>query len=308
MRRLLGYLAYTSRRLIRNWPYKVAALLAAFLFWFLVTSASTTITQRSFAIPLEVEGVEGRELAVGVPTVVEVSVSGPGPRVDRLRPDQLRATLDLTGARGDFERPIVVQTPNEIRLLTVNPSDVIGFLETASQKSVTVEVAMVGDTPEGEELTARSFPPVVIITGRTQLLDQVDRVVALTTPTGGEAALVAVNIDDQPLTDVSFEPATVQVEITTRPVLHTATVEIAFTAPNAVGLEGVTLLDDTATVAGPPDELKDLRSVPGTVEPLTGEVAPGRYTLPVRLDLPAGVAALSTPTAVLQYVREPLEP
>lgn len=308
MKRLLVQISRLSRRLLRNWPYKLAALLAAFLFWFLIISASTTITQRSFVIPLEVDGVEGQELAVGVPTVVEVSVSGPGPRVDRLRPDQLRATLDLTGARGDFERPIVVQAPSEIKLLSVNPSDVIAFLETAAQTSVTVEVAVLGEAPEGEVLTASSVPAQVIMTGRTKLLDQVVRVVALTGPSGGEAALVAMNNDDQPVSDLTFEPTSVKVEIVTRPVLFTATVDILFTPPSAHGLAEVNLLDASVTLAGPPDQLRSLTSVPGTVEPLTGEVAPGRYTLPVRLDLPPGVVATSTPSAVLQYVREPLEP
>ncbi len=308
MRRLLALGAHLARRLLRNWPYKLASLLTAFLFWFLVTSASTTITQRSFAIPLEVDGVEGQELAVGVPNVVEVSVSGPGPRVDRLRPDQLRATLDLTGARGDFERPIVVQTPSEIKLLGVNPSDVIGFLETAAQKSATVDVAVVGEAPEGEVITAISTPRQVIMTGRTQLLDQVARVVALTGAEGGEAALVAMDNDDQPIASITFQPLTVTVAIVTRPVLYTTTVEIDFTPPSAYGLGEVSLVDARATVAGPPDQLGDLTNVPGTVEPLTGDVAPGRYTLPVRLDLPPGVVAVSTPSAVLQYLREPLEP
>ncbi len=308
MKRLLNVAGQLSRRLLKNWPYKLASLLAAFLFWFLVTSASTTITQRSFTIPLEIDGVEGQELAVGVPAVVEVGVSGPGPRVDRLRPDQLRATLDLTGARGDFERPILVQTPSEIKLINVNPSDVIGFLETAAQKNVTVEVAVVGEGPPGEVLTASSVPAQVIMTGRNQLLDRVVRVVALTGPNGGEATLVPMDINDQPVANLTFEPPSVKVEIVTKPVLFTATAEIMFTAPTAPGLAEVTLLDSTVAVAGSPDRLQGLTSVPGTVEPLTGDVAPGRYTLPVRLELPPGVITTSTPSAVLQYVREPLEP
>lgn len=308
MRRVLNLAGRLTGRLIRNWPYKVAALLAGFLVWFLVTSTSTTITQRSFAIPLEVDGVEGQELAVGVPTVVEVSVSGPGPRVDRLRPDQLRATLDLTGARGDFERPIMVQTPSEIKLLNVNPTDVIGFLETAAQKSATVEVAVVGEPPPGEVITTTSTPRQVIMTGRTQLLDKVVRVVAFTSPAGGEAALVGLDSKDQPVAGLTFRPESVTVEVATRPVLYTTTVDIVFTSPSAYRLDEVKLVDERVTLAGPPDQLTGLTSVPGTVEPLTGEVAPGRYTLPVRLELPPEVVAVSKPTAVLQYLREPLEP
>ena len=112
MNGIAGLARELALRLVRNWPRKVMALLAAAGFWWLVTTTTTTITQRNFSVPLLVEGVEEEDLAVGVPDFVDVGVSGPGPRIDRLRPDQIRATLDLAGAVGDFDRQIVVQTPN----------------------------------------------------------------------------------------------------------------------------------------------------------------------------------------------------
>lgn len=305
---LLGLVGELLQRLVRNWPRKLVAILAAFGFWWLVSTTTTTITQRTISVQLEVDGVETEELAVGVPDFVDVSVSGPGPRIDRLRPDQLSATLDLTGASGDFDRQVVVQTPQEVRLQSVTPSNVIGFLESMAQRSVPVEVAVMGSPPEGVSIRTAPTPSQVVLTGRQQQLAAVVRAVALAEPAGGEATVVPLGADDQPVPGVTVVPATVDVAVGSRDVLYTTEVLVAFEPPVAAALVSAALSRPTVTVAGPPAALMQLEEVIGTVEPMTGEVAPGRYTLPVRLALPEGVVALDTPTAVLQYVNEPLQP
>lgn len=305
---VFGLIRELLQRLVRNWPRKLVALLAAVGFWWLVSTTTTTITQRTISVPLEVDGVEAEELAVGVPDFVDVGVSGPGPRIDRLRPEQLRATLDLTGASGDFDRQVVVQTPQEVRLQSVSPGNVIGFLETMAQRSVPVEVAVVGSAPEGVLIKTALTPAQVTLTGRQQQLASVVRAVAVAAPAGGEAAVIALDADDQPVAGVTAVPATVDVSAVTRDVLYTTELLIQFEAPAVTSLQSAALTRPTVTVAGPPSALMQLVEVVGTVEPMTGEVAPGRYTLPVRLALPEGVVALETPTAVLQYVSEPLQP
>jgi len=305
---LFGALLELLARLVRNWPRKLVALAAAFGFWWLVGTTTTTITQRSFVIPLQVEGVEAEDLAVGVPDVVEVSVSGPGPRIDRLRPDQLLALLDLTDVTGDFERQIVVQTPQEVRLLSVTPSSVIGFLETVAQRTIPVEVGIVGAPPDGTVVRAAATPPQVRMTGRQQQLDRVARAVAFVDPSGGRATVIALDGAEQPVAGIAFDPPAVQVAVGSREVLYTAAVLVELAAPADAAIVSATLTRPTATLAGPQAALAELESVTATVEPLTGEVAPGRYTLPVRLELPDGVVAVSTPSAVLQYVTAPVEP
>ena len=305
---LLGLSKELLQRLVRNWPRKRGALLAAVGFWWLVATTTTTITQRTFSIPLEVDGVEAEDLAVGVPDFVDVGVSGPGPRIDRLRPDQLRATLDLSGASGDFDRQVVVQTPQEVRLQSVSPSNVIGFLETVAQRNVLVEVAVVGAPPEGVLIRTAPNPNQVIITGRQQQLAAVNRAVAFVGPAGGMATVIPLGVDNQPVAGVTVVPGEVDVSVASREVLYTTELLIRFDPPASAALVATALSQPTVTVAGAPEVLMTLEEVTGTVEPLTGEVAPGRYTLPVRLALPEGVVALDSPTAVLQYVSEPLRP
>lgn len=305
---LIGLAKGLFGRLVRNWPRKLLAVLAATLFWWLVSTTTTTTTQRNFSVPLVVEGIEEEDLAVGVPDFVDVGVTGPGPRIDRLRPDQIRATIDLSGATGDFDRQVVVQTPQEVRFTSVSPTTVIGFVETTAQRTMSVEVAVVGSPAEGVLLRTAPTPSQVVLTGRQQQLAAVQRAIAMAGPAGGEAPVIAVDAQDRPVPGVTAVPSTVDVAVASRDVLYTTELLVDFRPPVSAALASAALSRPSVTVAGPPALLMNLEEVVGTVEPITEEVAPGRYTLPVRLELPAGVVALETPTAVLQFVAEPLEP
>lgn len=293
-------------RLLRNWPSKLVALLAAALFWALVTSTSTSTTQRSFLLPLEVDGVDAQAVAVGVPDVVEVSVSGPSARVDRLRADQLRATLDLTDQVADFERQVQVQTPPDIRLLHVDPEGVIGFIEQVASRTIPVEIGQLGAAPAGTELSATAEPAVVTMTGRRQALDQVARAVALAPVRGGDVEMLALDASGQPVPGVRFNPTKVSVIVDSTEVLSTKSVPILFTAPADPRLVSASLSSTTVRLAGPPAQLSTIEDVPGTVEPPTEGSQNGRYTLPVRLTLPSGVVALDAPTVTLQYAADRL--
>lgn len=297
-RRLLAMLAH-------NWPQKLGSLAIAFVIWLFVTTSSVTTTQRSLLVPLTVEGVSQSQVAVGVPQVVEVNVSGPSSRVDRLRPENITATLDLSGLSGEFQRPISVQPPRGIRLVGVSPGDVIGFLETVGNRTMEVTVALSGSPPKDQLLSAAADPASVTLTGQDQNLQKVARVVAVAPARAGQATSHPVAVDGSgvPVANVKVTPSTVTVHVQGQTALVTKSVPIDLTPPSAPNLEGAALTQPDVTLAGPATALSGIDRVKGTVQPPTGPVAAGRYTLPVRLDLPQGVAALSAPTAVLRYTR-----
>lgn len=286
-----------------NWPQKLGALLLAFVMWLFVTTSSVTTTQRSLLVPLTVDGVEQSQVAVGVPKVVEVNVSGPSSRVDRLSPDDITATLDLTGLSGEFQQQINAQPPRGIQLVNVSPSDVIGFLETVGNRDMTLTVALGGSLPDNQLLSAGSDPDTVTLTGQEQLLQKVARVVVVAPAKEGRVQEHPFAVDDAgvPMSNVKVSPSTVTVQVSARTAMVTKSVPIDLAPPSAPGLQQTTLSQPDATLAGPPGVLAGIDKVKGTVQPPTGNVDPGRYTLPVRLDLPEGVAALTTPTAVLRY-------
>lgn len=306
---LLATLRALLARLARNWPTKLVAVGIAFLLWLFVTNNNQSTSQRSLLLPLMVEGVAEDQVAVGLPTTVAVSVTGPSARINRLTPEVLRATLDLTDVTGAFEQPITVQAPQEIDVDRVEPALVIGFLESITSSSLAVQVALSGQRPSGALLEASVEPTNVTLTGRSQVLDSVQRVVAIAPAVGGGLApVVALDTEGRPVTDVTIQPASVTVAVTTRPVLLTKEVPLAFEAPLAPTLTSAELSSASVVVAGGEAALEPLESVTATVDAPTGSVDPGRYTLPVRLDLPEGVVALTTPTVTLQYVRAPLQP
>src|SRR5690606_8871135 len=166
-----------------------------------------------------------------------------------------------------------------------------------------------GALPADATVVASSTPPSVVLTGRSQVLDSIQRVVA-TAPAigGGTATPVALDAQGRAVADIAYEPATVVVAVATRDVLVTQVVAIDLTTPVAPNLVSATLTTDSVTLAGPQQTLDALEVVTGTVEPPTGTIDPGRYTLPVRLALPEGVVAMTTPTAALLFAREALPP
>jgi YbbR domain-containing protein len=293
-----------------NWPQKLGALLLAFVIWLLVTDSSITTTQRSLLVPLTVEGVKQSQVAVGVPQMVEVNVDGPSSRVDRLSPDSITATLDLSGLSGEFQQPISVQPPRGIHLVGVSPGDVIGFLETVGNRTIGLTAALSGSPPANELLTVSTQPATVTLTGQDQLLQKVAHVVVVAPAKEGRTSAHPFAVDDAgvPVANVKIAPSTVTVQVSARTALITKTVPIDLTPPKAANLEQTTLSQNDVTLAGPPGALAGIESVKGTVQPPTAPVNAGRYTLPVELDLPQGIAALSTPTAVLRYGRPPGSP
>ncbi len=293
-----------------NWPQKLGALLLAFVMWLFVTTSSVTTTQRSLLVPLTVEGVNQSQVAVGVPKVVEVNVSGPSSRVDRLSPDSITVTLDLSGLSGEFQQQINAQPPRGIQLVNVSPSDVIGFLETVGNRDMALTVALGGSPPGNQLLSVVSDPATVTLTGQEQLLQKVARVEVVAPAKEGSFQEHPFVVDDAgvPINNVKIAPSTVTIQVSARTAMVTKSVPIDLAQPSAPNLQEATLSQPDITLTGPPDVLAGIDSVKGTVQPPTGNVDAGRYTLPVRLELPAGVAALSTPTAVLRYAPPPSSP
>lgn len=290
---------------VHNWPQKLGALLIAFVMWLFVTTSSVTTTQRSLLVSLSTEGVQQSQVAIGVPRVVEVNVSGPSGRVDRLRPDAITASIDLSGLSGEFQQQVNVQTPSGIRLVGVSPNQVIGMVETVGNRNMQVTVALSGTPPTGQLLSLSADPSQVTLTGQQQALQKVARVIAVTPAHEGQATAHPYPVDEagMPVQNVKVSPSDVTVQVMARQALVSKRVPIDFTAPKAPGLAEAGLSQPDVLIAGPADVMTGVTQVKGTVQLPTPPVDPGRYTLPVVLDLPQGVSALSNPTAVLRFTR-----
>ncbi len=290
---------------VHNWPQKLGALVLAFVMWLAITSSSVTTTQRSMLVPLAAEGVQQSQVAVGVPKMVEVNVSGPSGRIDRLRADNVTATLDLSGLSGEFQQQVSVQTPGGVRLVGVSPNHVIGFLETVGNRDMAVTVALSGSPPSDKLLSLTARPSTVTLTGQQQALQKVFRVVAVAPAREGQARAHPYPVDDAgvPVQNVKVTPSDITIDVTAQAALVSKRVPIDLAVPSGTANASASLSQAEVEIAGPKDVLAGIASVKGTVQLPTPAPQPGRYTLPVKLDLPQGVSALSSPTAVLQVTR-----
>lgn len=288
-----------TRRLLDHWPQKLGALVLAVLIWILVSTSETTTTQRSLLVPLSVEGVGERRVAVGLPDFVEVTISGPSNRVDRLRPENIEAVLDLTGLQGEFQQTIDVRPPQGIDLIRVNPEQVIGFLEQVSTKQVPVEVVWLQEPPPDVLLEASAEPSTISVSARDEILQRVVVALAPAVPQEGEAtvSVFAASAAGLPVREVTLTPPEVSVTASSRPIMVRAQIPLELAPLSVERVRTAQLTQESVEVVGPPSQVEALDTVVAHVDPATVPAAPGRYTLAVRLELPADVVAVETPAA-----------
>jgi YbbR domain-containing protein len=304
---LLGW----AQRLVHHWPRKLGALAVALFVWLIVATDSATTAQRSLLVPLVVEGLDADRLVVGLPELVEVTVSGASNRIDRLRPESFDAVLDLSDAVGAFQVEVAVAPPQGIVLERVTPSEVIGELETAVSASVPVRVTVAGALGPDERLAASADPETAQVRGRAAV---VANVVAVVVPVAAEDARTqveanvapyAVDAFGRPVLDVAISPARVAVTLAVEAVRVERRVPVVVVAPTAAGWSDLSDAPDDVLVTGPASILADLAVVEAVVQLPTEVPAGGRYTRPLTLALPEGVFALETPTAGVSYAPIP---
>ena len=296
------------RQLLHKLPVKLGALLLATVFWFFVSTDDALVAQRTLRAPLHTEGLAETQTALGLPERVTVRLSGSSSRLSALNPDSLDVVLNLRGVTGDFTRAVRVFPPQGITVVRVNPSELIGTVETRIQKEVPVQVVTLGAVAADTVLTLRPDPAKAQVTGAETQLAQVTQVLAPYDPatTGvNTSKLYAADAQGEPVAGVTVTPAQVRVSVAARTVLSTRTLPLQLAPVTVSGMEIVsaTPSQTEVTVAGPEDVLAELSQVTASL-PETSALAAGRYTLGLTLALPDGVTALDAPQLELN-VRAP---
>ena len=282
------------RRVRNDWPGKVAAVLAACVLWWVASNDPGTTAQRSLLVPLQVVGADADEVTVGVPARVEVVISGPGDRMDRLDADDVDAVLDLAGIDGEFARDVDARVPQALRVVRVVPAEVIGRLEAVRSSSYPVRVAAALPDDDRVPVSLEVEPDRVTVEARDPVLAQVVDVVASLPETAAgerEVVLVPVDADGVPVPEARVVPARATVRVTLEARLATVTRPVAVAAPTLPGVSVESVRPAELELVGPVAALDDLAVVSGRVPDATSSLLTGRYDLPVRLELPAGVAA-----------------
>jgi YbbR domain-containing protein len=304
------------RRLLNNWPLKVAAVgLATLLYGGLALSQNTQqytggIQVRPVNVPPDTFILTG---PVPVNTIRYFAPSGVP-----VAASSFVATVDLQGvpATGSFVTvPIDVKALDErIRILGYDPSLTSIQLDEIIEKDVPVRVEH-GTVPDGLTLGETTVvPDTVIITGPKSVVSTVAAVrasvIVQAPPIDIDQDVPLVPIDQlgNAVSPVDVKPPTARV---TMPVFsdqrsRTLPVNPIITGNPAAGfeIESVTVDPLTALVAGDADDLAKLSQVDTDPIPMTGVSAD--QTVVVGLALPTGIVPVGDETITVSIKLRPV--
>ena len=239
------------------------------------------------------------------------SVLGESNSVNRLRPENFDAFLDVSSIDGDYEERITVTPPQNINLLAVSPESAIGTIEGIRTITLPVEVALYGTMPDDAVVSVVAEPAEVVVRGRQSTLERLTKAIALfgIQEETNTLRLYAVDDEGRPVSEVALEPSTVTTKLTAESVLHTKEVGLSLSLPEVAGLniEGINLNQSTLTVAGSEQSLTLLEDVTAELV-LVNINGAGEYSLEAKPQLPEGVLALETITALLVLSEPPANP
>ncbi len=282
-----------ARRLLHNWPIKLAALLTALVLWYQLRETEPVV-ERSLERPLQVVGLGEDRAAVGLPKTVLVRLSGTARVVEGLNPSAVVAFVDLSGVdEGPFAAPVQVRTPSGVRLVQVIPARVEARVERLGAGVLPVEVFAPGSVVTFE-------PANVDMRGPASQVEQARAAVGVDLNAEGTVHLVALDARGRPLPDLKLTPD--QASVTARaPALTRKTVDLVLLpAPKDVHPVRVEAPDEV-TIVGPPGVLAGITKVQAAADWRVGE-----YTVPLKLLLPPEVDAIG---AVLAHLKvEPAKP
>jgi YbbR domain-containing protein len=304
------------RRIVHNWPLKVAAVaLATLMYGGLALSQNT----QSYDRRIPVQYINGPPKAVVLPRIPDpvTQIRYFAPNDVSVAPSSFLATIDLSGFDGKtgvFNVPIDVISPDSrVRILGYDPQFATIELDTLTSKDNVPVKVVHGPTPDGLTLgTTVVTPAVVTVSGAKSIVDQVDSVRAdvVIQSTGidldEDVQLVPVDKLGNELRPLEVTPPTARVVI---PVFsdqqsRTLPVNAIITGAPAAGfeVESVTVQPQVVLVAGDADQLVNLTRVDTAPISMTG--VSENETVKVPLALPTGVVAVDdSPITVIVKIR-----
>ena len=304
------------RRIVHNWPLKLAAIgLATLMYSGLVLSQNT----QSYEGRIPVQYINSPTNAVVLPRIPAPvnTIRYFAPTGVSVAASSFLATINLApfeGKTGVLNAPIDVSTPDSrVRIISYDPQFItIQLDQLKTKQDVPVKVAH-GATPDGLTLGPTTVDPsVVTVSGAASIVDQVDSVRAdVTIQSTGidldeDVQLVPVDKLGNELRPLEVTPQTARVVI---PVFsdqqsRTLPVNAIITGVPAAGFEidSVTVEPQVVLVAGDADQLVDLTRV--DTEPISMTGVSEDETVEAKLALPTGVVAVDeAPVTVTIKIR-----
>lgn len=211
------------KRFLANWELKILAIMAAVIFWFLVIGTENTF----YAFPQE---IPIRAFNLSDEFVVANDLGGVNLRlkienrdiIKNLDADDFSAYVDLEGlGEGERETRVVVSSKNsDVRVLRIEPSNVIVNIEKKVEKEVKVEYKILGEPKDGYKVDEVVFKEKsAVIRGSKRLLSSIDETtlkIELDGEDSGFTDVYPLKIFDsrrEEIMNISIIPSEIEVEV-----------------------------------------------------------------------------------------------
>ncbi|MFO0704960.1 MAG: CdaR family protein [Candidatus Andersenbacteria bacterium] len=285
-----------------NWLAKIIAILLAFGLWAFVVNTGYRSAVLPESIPVTVRDVPQTLAVASELPNVQVEVFAPTASFQRLKAADLQAFVNgagLTAGTHTVEIKVFADDPN-VRILSVTPAVLELTLEKKTTDTFDLKLETDGSLGQGYVADkAELSPDKVEVTGASSVIAQIDQVV-VRLPLNGETSTVertltpvAFDKDRQEITNLSFEPATVDVKV---PVIQaedakSVGIKVETTGEPAEGFFVGTITTDpsTATAQGSSKALRDITTL--STEPIDLSGATEKIERTVKLDTPDNVRA-----------------
>ncbi len=287
---------------VHNWPLKLAAIVLSTLLYagLVLSQDARTWSNR---VPIEPKNLPPNAVLLKLDPADVTEIRYVAPSDVTVDSSTFTAFVDLAGvdvSSGSTFVKVVVEAPEQIRVVEVTPSSVRVELDPLKSKTVPIEVDR-GEAPSGLEVGEPQLSATTaVVSGPASSVDRVTKAVARVTiqPSGldvdEEATLIPVDALGVQVTPIDVEPATVQVKIRVGSTAESKTLPInpVVVGTPAAGYDvgSISVEPVTATVQGDADALEPLVKIDTAPVSVSGATADVAAT--VQLVLPAGVDSL----------------
>lgn len=161
-----------------NLTYRIISLLLAVSLWLWVTAERNPALEKVLTVPLETKNLADELTVAEQPDSVIIRVEGRKKIIDSITSRDVKAFVDLNGASiGPNIKPVEVNLPSNLQLVSVNPSQVSIIIDEVSEVQLPVSVNIQGDIATGHlQLQPETTPAEVLVEGPGNLLDAIDKV------------------------------------------------------------------------------------------------------------------------------------
>ncbi|MDC7232267.1 MAG: CdaR family protein [Spirochaetales bacterium] len=288
-----------------RWLAKILSILMAVLLALFYQISN--LEERYFSIPLEIRTNDGFSVSGSYPLSVRVNLRGSEELIYSILDDDLSAVADFTASdtEGSFKVPVEIRFDssldyrNDTMEVRVEPSEITVYQESKITKSLEIVPSLSRFPPNGYELVQYFVSPTfVTVEGPRSQLDEIHSIKTEEIDLSGRYDDFTVSSRLVPPGGNVRFPGGSTVEFR-------GVVDEAIIIQNMTNLEivAVDLANDIVIAQNLPEMSITIQGSQLVLEQLrprdlhfyldcSGIIVPGTYTMPIRVDVPEGIAVL----------------